>query len=139
MRIHEAVEKGTPLTGKFLSELYFEIVKKYYGHDQGVCFVDDYIHMEWAYIPHFYYNYYVYQYSTSFTASVALAKRLLDGEKGMSERYIEFLSAGDSDYPVELLKNTGLDMTGSEVFNSAIAAMNEVMDEIEKILDEQME
>ncbi len=139
LRIHEAVEKGTPLTGKFLSELYFEIVKKYYGHDQGVCFVDDYIHMEWAYIPHFYYNYYVYQYSTSFTASIALAKRLLDGEKGMRERYIEFLSAGDSDYPVELLKNTGVDMTGSEVFNSAITAMNEVMDEIEKILDKQME
>jgi oligoendopeptidase F len=100
LKIHEAVEKGIPLTGKYLSELYMEIVKKYYGHDQGICIVDDYIYMEWAYIPHFYMNYYVYQYSTSFTASVSLARRLLDGEAGAKERYMEFLSAGDSDYPI---------------------------------------
>jgi len=135
LRIHEAVEKGIPLTGEYLSDLYFKIVKKYYGHDQDVCIVDDYIHMEWAYIPHFYYNYYVYQYSTSFTASISLAKRVLDGEEGMRESYLEFLSAGGSDYPIELLKKAGVDMTGSEVFDSTIAAMNEVMDEIENILD----
>ena len=135
LRIHEAVEKGMPLTGEYLSNLYYEIVKKYYGHDQGVCIVDDYIHMEWAYIPHFYYNYYVYQYSTSFTASISLAKRVLDGEEGMREGYLEFLSAGGSDYPIALLKKAGIDMTGSEVFDSTIAAMNEVMDEIENILD----
>ena len=135
LRIHEAVEKGKPLTGEYLSNLYYEIVKKYYGHDQGVCIVDDCIHMEWAYIPHFYYNYYVYQYSTSFTASISLAKRVLDGEEGMREGYLEFLSAGGSDYPIALLKKAGIDMTGSEVFDSTIAAMNEVMDEIENILD----
>lgn len=135
LKIHEAVEKGIPLTGDYLSDLYMKIVKKYYGHDQGVCFVDDYIHMEWAYIPHFYLNYYVYQYSTSFTASVSLARRLLDGEKGAKEKYMEFLSAGGSDYPIELLKNAGVDMTGSQVFDTTISAMNKLMDEMEKILD----
>jgi oligoendopeptidase F len=135
LRIHEAVEKGIPLTGDYLSDLYYKIVKKYYGHDQDICVVDDFIHMEWAYIPHFYGNFYVYQYSTSFTASVSLSKRVLDGEEGARESYLEFLSAGDSDYPIALLKNAGADMTGSEVFNSAIVAMNEVMDEIELILD----
>jgi oligoendopeptidase F len=136
LRIHEAVEKGIPLTGEYLSNLYSEIVKKYYGHDQGVCIVDDYIHMEWAFISHFYYNYYVYQYSTSFTASVSLAKSLLVGEEGMRERYLDLLGAGGSDYPIELLKKAGVDMTGSQVFNSTIAAMNELLDEIEKILDQ---
>ncbi len=135
LKIHEAVEKGIPLTGKYLSELYLEIVRKYYGHDQGICHVDDYIHMEWGFIPHFYYNYYVYQYSTSFTASISLAKRLLDGEKGARERYLEFISAGGSDDPIDLLKIAGVDMTGTEVFTSTIAAMNELMDQMDKILD----
>jgi oligoendopeptidase F len=138
LRIHEAVEQGIPLTGKYLSELYDEIVKRYYGHDQGVCVVDDYIQMEWAFIPHFYYNYYVYQYSTSFTASISLAKSLLDGEEGSRERYLEFLSAGGSEDPIDLIRKAGVDMTGSEVFDSTISAMNELMDEIEKILDRTM-
>ena len=135
LRMHEAVENGVPLTGKTLSELYMEIVKKYYGHDQGICLIDDYIHMEWSYIPHFYLNYYVFQYSTSFTASISLAKRLLDGEPGAKERYMEFISAGGSDDPIALLKNAGVDMTGSQVFESTISAMNELMDQMEEILD----
>lgn len=133
--IHEAVENGTPLTGEYLSERYFEIIKKYYGHDQGVCMVDDFIHMEWAYIGHFYLNYYVFQYSTSFTASISLAKSVLAGEEGIGEIYIDFLSSGGADYPIALLKKAGVDMTGSEVFDSTISAMNEIMDEIEIILD----
>lgn len=135
LKIHEAVEKGIPLTGDYLSDLYLEIVKKYYGHDKDVCFVDDFINMEWAYIPHFYYNFYVYQYSTSFTASISLAKSVLDGEEGAQERYLEFLGSGGSDYPIELLKRAGVDMTGPEVFTKTIEAMEEIMDEIEKILD----
>ena len=135
LRIHEAVEKGIPLTGAYLSDLYYGIVKKYYGHDQGVCLVDDCIRMEWAYIPHFFYNYYVYQYSTSFTASISLARQLLDGADGARERFIEFLSAGSSDDPITLLRNAGVDMTGSGVFTSTIAAMNNLMDRMEEILD----
>jgi len=132
--IHEAAEKGEPLTGEFLSGLYENEVKKYYGHDKGVCYIDDYISMEWAFIPHFYMGFYVYQYSTSFTASISLAERVINNEKGALENYIKFLSSGGSDYPIELLKKAGVDMTTSAPFDKTIAAMNSIMDEIEKIL-----
>ena len=135
LRINEAAQEGKPLTGDVLSEMYNKIVRKYYGHDEGICYVNDYINMEWAYIPHFYYNFYVYQYSTSFTASNALAERVLNKEEGALEDYMTFLGAGSSDYPIELLKNAGVDMTRSEAFDNTIKAMNRVMDEIEKILD----
>jgi oligoendopeptidase F len=135
MKIHAAAQEGKPLTGDVLSEMYTDIVRRYYGHDEGICQVDDYINMEWAYIPHFYYNFYVYQYSTSFTASNALAERVLSGEEGALEDYLAFLSAGSSDYPIEVLKHAGVDMTSSEAFDNTIKAMNRTMDEIEKILD----
>ena len=112
-----------------------DIVKAYYGHDKGICKVDDYIEMEWAYIPHFYYNFYVYQYSTSFTASISLAEKVMSGDQNALNRYIEFLSAGGSEYPIELLKKAGVDMTTSEPFEKTIESMNKVMDEIEKILN----
>ena len=131
---HEAAEKGEPLTGEYLSNLYENEVKKYYGHDKGVCYIDDYISMEWAFIPHFYRRFYVYQYSTSFTASISLAERVMNNEKGALESYIKFLSSGGSDYPIDLLKKAGVDMTTSAPFDKTIAAMNSIMDEIEKIL-----
>lgn len=135
LKIHEEAEKGKPLTGDEFSEIYADIVNRYYGHKEGVCHVDDYMHMEWAYIPHFYYNFYVYQYSTSFTASISLAEKVMSGDKQALDNYIEFLSAGGSDYPIELLKSAGVDMTSTEPFEKTIASMNKVMDEIEKILD----
>lgn len=134
LKIHEAAQEGKPLTGEALSEIYTDIVKRYYGHDEGICMVDDYINMEWAFIPHFYYNFYVYQYSTSFTASNSLAQRVLNEEKGALESYLKFLGSGGSDYPIDLLKDAGVDMTSSESFDKTIEAMNAVMDEIEKIL-----
>ena len=135
LKIHEAAEKGLPLTGETFSKMYKDIVKAYYGHDQGICNVDDYIEMEWAFIPHFYYNFYVYQYSTSFTASISLAEKVLSGDQNALAKYIEFLSAGGSDYPIELLKKAGVDMTTSEPFEKTIESMNKVMDEIEEILN----
>ncbi len=135
LAIHEAAEKGTPLTGKVLTQMYGDITRKYYGHDKGVCTVEDNIAAEWAAIPHFYMNFYVYQYSTSFVASQALAAKVLEGDKEATKRYIEFLSSGGSDYPIELLKKAGVDMTSSEPFDKAIEAMNGIMDEIETILD----
>ena len=134
LKMHEAVQAGKPLTGEVLSEMYMDIVKRYYGHDEGTCFVDDYINMEWAYIPHFYYNFYVYQYSTSFTASNSLAEKVLNKEEGALENYLAFLSAGGSDDPIPLLKKAGVDMTSSEAFDKTMDAMNRVMDEIEIIL-----
>ena len=135
LRMHEAVEKGKPLTGDELSDLYLGIVKKYYGSDKGFCSIDKNIEMEWAFIPHFYRGYYVYQYSTSFTASISLAEKVKSGDKEALKKYITFLSAGGSDYPVGLLKTAGADMTSGEPFDMTITFMNRVMDEIEKILN----
>ncbi|MBU1634472.1 oligoendopeptidase F, partial [bacterium] len=134
LRMHEMAEKGEQITGDSMSELYKSIVRAYYGHDDGICIVPDYIDVEWAYIPHFYYNYYVYQYSTSFTASTALAEGILSNEPGAVEKYITFLSAGGSKYPIELLKDAGVDMTGPVPFDKTMKMMNWAMDEIEKIL-----
>lgn len=136
LRMHEMVEKGQPLTGDSLSKLYCEIVKKYYGHDQGVCIVDDYIAEEWAMIPHFYNSFYVYQYATSFTASSALSEKMLAGDPGATERYLEFISSGKSKYPIDLLKDAGVDMTTDEPLELTVKKMNRVMDEMEKLLDQ---
>ncbi len=135
LRMHEMVEKGQPLTGDALSKLYSEIVKKYYGHDQGVCIVDDYVANEWAYIPHFYNSFYVFQYATSFTASSALSEKVLSGDPGATQRYLKFISAGKSKYPVELLQDAGVDMTTDEPLELTVKKMNRVMDEMEKLLD----
>jgi oligoendopeptidase F len=135
LKIHEMAEKGEPLTGDALNKAYDEIVKKYYGHDKNVCIVDDEIKAEWMFIPHFYYNFYVFQYATSFTASAALSEQVLAGDKATMKKYIEFLSAGGSDYPIDLLKKAGVDMTTSEPFDLTMIKMNRVMDEMEKILD----
>ncbi len=135
LRMHEMVEKGQPLTGDTLSKLYDEIVKKYYGHDQGVCVVDDYIAHEWAMIPHFYNSFYVYQYATSFTASSALSEKVLANQPGATERYLNFISAGRSKYPIDLLKDAGVDMTTDEPLELTVKKMNRVMDEMERLLD----
>ena len=135
LRMHEMVEKGQPLTGDSLSKLYGEIVRKYYRHDQGVCIVDDYIANEWAYIPHFYNSFYVFQYATSFTASSALSEKVLSGDPGATERYLKFISAGKSKYPIELLKDAGVDMTTDEPLELTVKKMNRVMDEMEKLLN----
>ena len=134
LRMHEKAERGEPLTGDVLSKLYGDILKEYYGHDKDVCHIDELYTVEWAYIPHFYYNFYVYQYSTSFTASTALSEEVLGGKDGAADRCIEFLSAGGSDYPIEILKKAGVDMTTAEPFNKTMVAMNRTMDEIEAIL-----
>jgi oligoendopeptidase F len=133
-RVHEMAEKGEPLTGDALSSLYLSIAKKYYGHEAGVAVVDDYVAHEWAFIPHFYRSYYVYQYATSFTASSALAERVLSGDAESRTRYLKFLSAGGSKYPIDLLKEAGVDMTTREPLDLTVGKMTRVMDEMEKIL-----
>ena len=134
LRMHEMAERGQPLTGDSISKLYAEIVKKYYGSEQGVCIVDDYVSYEWAFIPHFYGNFHVYEYATSFAASAALAEKVLSGESGATARYLRFISSGESKYPIELLKDAGVDMTTDEPLDLMIKKMNRVMDEIEKLL-----
>jgi len=135
LKIHQKAEKGEALTGEALTNLYADIVRRYYGHNDKICIIDDVYTNEWAYIPHFYYNFYVYQYATSFTASIALSEKVLNKEKGATEKFLAFLSSGGSDYPINLLKKAGVDMTTSEPFNKTMVAMNRVMDEIEEILN----
>ena len=134
LRAHEMAEKGEPLTGDALSKLYAEITKKYYGHDKGVCIVDDYIQYEWSFIPHFYRNFYVFQYATSFTASAALSEKVLAGDPAATKRYLTFLSSGGSKYPIDLLKDAGVDMTSDEPLTLTLQKMNRVMDEMEKLI-----
>jgi oligoendopeptidase F len=134
LRIHDMAEKGEPLTGESLDKLYLEIVRKYYGHDKNICIVDDYVQHEWAFIPHFYLDFYVFQYATSFTASAALSEKVLEGDQAATKRYLEFLSAGGSKYPIELLKDAGVDMTTGEPLKLTLQKVNRVMDEMERIL-----
>jgi len=134
LRMHEKVERREPVTGDTLTELYGRILKDYYGHEKGVCQIDDLYAVEWAYIPHFYYNFYVYQYSTSFTAATALAEEVFSSAEGVVQRYLDFISAGGSEYPVEILKQAGVDMTTSGPFEKTMLTMNRTMDEIEAIL-----
>jgi oligoendopeptidase F len=132
--MHEMAKKGLPITGDALAKLYLDITKKYYGHDQGVCTVDEYIAHEWSFIPHFYRDFYVFQYATSFTASLALAEKVKQGDQEATKHYLSFLSAGGSKYPVDLLKDAGVDMTTDEPLELTVSAMNRVMDEMEKLL-----
>ena len=134
LRMHEMAQKGQPITGDTLSKLYMDITKRYYGHDQKICIVDDYIAQEWAYIPHFYRDFYVFQYATSFTASTALFEKVKAGDPEAKKRYLAFISAGGSKYPIELLKEAGVDMTTDEPLELTMKEMNRVMDEMEAIL-----
>ena len=134
LRLHQMAQNGQPITGDALAKLYLDITRRYYGHDKGVTIVDDYIAHEWSTVPHFYRDFYVFQYATSFTASEALAAKVKTGDAAATKRYLSFLSAGGSKYPIDLLKDAGVDMTTDEPLNLTIASMNRVMDEMEKIL-----
>jgi oligoendopeptidase F len=134
LRMHELAQKGDAVTGEAMAKLYLDITRKYYGHDKGVCIVDDYIAHEWSYIPHFYRDFYVFQYATSFTASSALAEKVKAGDPAARDRYLKFLAAGGSKYPIDLLKDAGVDMTTDEPLDLTIKEMNRIMDEMEAIL-----
>lgn len=134
--IHKRVENGKPLTGDVMSEIYYNIVKRYYGNDEGVCVVDPYIAYEWAYIPHFvHYSYYVYQYSTSLIYATAFAQKIIHEGEPAVKKYYKILKGGSSEYPIDLIKDAGIDPLGSEAFDLTIKRMNDVMDEIENILN----
>jgi oligoendopeptidase F len=134
LRMHEMAAKGQPITGDAMARLYLDITRKYYGHDQKICIVDDYIAHEWSYIPHFYRDFYVFQYATSFTASEALAQKVKSGDPQAVKKYLTFLSSGGSKYAIDLLKDAGVDMTTDEPLQLTLKEMNRVMDEMEAIL-----
>ncbi len=139
LAIHEEVEQGKALTGPRMTEIYGEILKRYHGHEQGVMKITEREMIEWAYVPHFYYNFYVYQYATSIAGAAYFVDKIKsDGDKAR-DVYLDFLKAGGSDYPVEILRNAGLDMASPAPYNAVIDRMDAVMDEIEAILDAQGE
>ncbi|WP_214739820.1 MULTISPECIES: oligoendopeptidase F [unclassified Exiguobacterium] len=130
--IHQAAQEGVSLTPEYLNETYLELNKRYFG-DEIV--VDEEISYEWARIPHFYYNYYVYQYATGISASAALSQQILEEGEPAVRRYIDnFLKAGSSDYPIEVLKAAGVDMTTKEPVLKALDQFEAVLDEMESLL-----
>ncbi|MGI2327422.1 oligoendopeptidase F [Planococcus sp. YIM B11945] len=130
--MHQMDQNGEALTAERLTEVYYELNKKYFGEEVAV---DEEIGLEWARIPHFYYNYYVYQYATGFSAATALSKKILEEGQPAVDRYInEFLKAGSSDYPIEVLKKAGVDMTSSKPVEDACKVFEEKLDELEKLL-----
>ncbi|HET7754089.1 MAG TPA: oligoendopeptidase F [Anaeromyxobacteraceae bacterium] len=136
---HERAEKGEALSGEKLTDIYLGLVRKYYGHDKGICAVDALYGVEWASVPHFFsYDFYVYQYATSLVASTSLARDIREeqaqGKTAARDRYLAMLSAGGSQYPIDLLREAGVDMTTAAPFRAAMQEMNGTMDEIERIL-----
>ncbi len=137
LALYEAAQRGEALSGERISEMYGEILRRYHGHDEGVVVIDDLYTNEWMFIPHFYYNMYVYQYATSQTAGTALYARIVEeGESGV-ENYKNLLRAGGSDYYYTLLKNAGVDMATPGPYRAVAAKMNAIMDEMEAIVGQQ--
>jgi len=141
-RIHELIEKGEPLTGERMTEIYLGMLKQYYGDKENVCKINDLYGVEWAYIPHFYYDFYVYQYATSIMASSEIASKIraeaAQAKPVTTERdaYLNMLKSGSSKYPIDLLKGAGVDMTTAAPFDAAMKEMNSIMDEMDKLLAE---
>jgi oligoendopeptidase F len=132
--IHARVDRGEPLSGEALSKMYLDLERRYYG---DAVKIDDAYGIEWAYISHFYRGFYVYQYATSIAASSLFAQRILAGEPGARERYLDMLRAGGSDYPYELVKRAGVDLAEPAPYQALAARMNGIMDRIEAILAKQ--
>jgi oligoendopeptidase F len=132
--IHARVDSGEPLSGDALSKAYCEILRRYHGASAGVVDIDDAYCVEWEYIPHFYYDFYVYQYATSIAASALFAQRVESKEPGAVARYLDLLKTGGSNYPYELVKQAGVDLATPAPYQALAAQMNAIMDEIEAIL-----
>lgn len=131
LKINEKVENGESLTAEELNVLYRQLNKEYFGDD---IVIDSEIDLEWARIPHFYYDYYVYQYATGYSAAIALSRRILnEGEKAVKD-YIDFLSGGCSKDPISLLKGAGVDMTTSKPINEALKLFGELIQELDGLV-----
>lgn len=129
--IHKKAQNGEALTAEVLTQEYYELNKKYFGPNITI---DEEIGLEWARIPHFYYNYYVYQYATGISAATALSKQILEEGEPAVRRYLEFLKSGSSDYPIEVLKKAGVDMTKAEPIQEALKVFEAKLTELESLL-----
>lgn len=131
--IHLRSQQGEALTAEKLTELYYRLNQKYFGDD---ILIDEEIGLEWARIPHFYYNYYVYQYATGYAAATSLASQIQKEKQPAVDRYLNFLKAGSSDYPIEVLKHAGVDMTKKAPIMAALDVFEEKLNEMERLLEE---
>ena len=131
LRIHDMAEAGEGLSGARFTALYLELLRKYHGAGMQI---DPAYAMEWAYIPHFYRNFYVFQYATSIAGAVFCSQNILNGGQAERERYLDALRAGGSDYPTEILKRAGLDMTTPAPYRALITEFGRVLDEAERLL-----
>ena len=129
--IHNMEETGAAATCESMSRVYRDLNEKYYGPEMHI---DQEISLEWMRIPHFYRSFYVYQYATGFCAAAALANKILNEGEPAVKRYIQFLSGGGSDYPINLLKMAGVDMTTTEPVETALKNFSVMVDKLEKLL-----
>ncbi|KEH52670.1 oligoendopeptidase F [Streptococcus macedonicus] len=130
--IHKADQAGEVLTSDYLNQLYADLNEKYYGLSKAD---NPEIQYEWARIPHFYYNYYVYQYATGFAAASYLADKIVHGTQADIDRYLDYLKAGNSDYPLNVIKKAGVDMTTSAYLDAAFRIFEERLDELEALIE----
>ncbi len=133
LKTHEAVEKDQPLTGEDLSKIYLELLRKYYGHAQGVMKIEDLYGSEWEYIPHFYTDYYVFQYATSISAAAFFAEGIEKGDTDLRTRYLDMLRAGGSDDAYLVVKKAGLDMATPAPYRALVARMARLTDELDAL------
>ncbi len=134
LAIHEEAEAGKPLSGARMTEIYCGLLKKYHGEAQGVMKIDPTYCTEWAFIPHFYRDFYVYQYATSITGAALLAERIQSGDPKERDVFINLLKAGGSAPPYELYKTAGIDMATAAPYQALVKRMNSIMDEMETLL-----
>jgi oligoendopeptidase F len=132
--MHRQVEEGKSLTAEWLDEKYLSLTREYYGHDKGITQVDNYIECEWGNVPHFFLNYYVFQYSTGLISSMALFQNIKSGKEGALDKYLTMLKAGGSEYPITLLQKAGVDMTKEEPYKAALTRFDNLVTEMENIV-----
>ena len=131
LAIHEAAEDNKGLSAGTLNAMYLQLLKDYHG---DAVIIDPAVAVEWAFVPHFYYNFYVYQYATSIAASAYFSERTIGGDPKEVENYLNVLRAGGSDYPVEVLKRAGLDMTSPAPYRALVAKFSRALDQAEALM-----
>lgn len=132
--MYDTVEKGETLTSSVLNGEYYNLLKTYHGVDKNVMNIDETYSNEWMYVPHFYYNFYVYQYATSYISSVIIASKIINGDVEQLNKFKELLKSGCSDYPVDLLKKAGVDLTDENSYKIAFDSFKENIQQLKDLL-----
>ena len=136
LNTHALAEKGEPLTGERMTQIYCDLLRRYHGDAKGVMKINPTYCVEWAFIPHFYRGFYVYNYATSMAGGAHLADEMTTKGEAARKRFIALLSAGGSDYAYNLYKTAGIDMATPTPYRALEARMNRIMDQMEKLLAE---